>query len=274
MYPFQYSISTADMAPPTAPILLTGTVTDNLRRAAQLGYQAIEVHTRDDAAIDVPEVLDVCAEARIAISAIVTGRLNTEGGCSLISDIPYVSAAAEEGMRRYIDMASRLHTDVIIGWVKGQIPLHGHRRTYTERLARSLQRLGPYAAERSVRLHLEVINRYETNYLSTAQEMMDFLDEYRLENCYAHLDTFHMAIEESDPAEAILRCGARLGYFHAADNTRRYPGSGTLDFAKLLQTLKTIHYSGFVSVECLPIPTGEIAAAQAITYLKGLAEQL
>lgn len=28
MYPFQYSISTADMAPPTAPILLTGTVTD------------------------------------------------------------------------------------------------------------------------------------------------------------------------------------------------------------------------------------------------------
>lgn len=274
MHQFKYSLSTADAAPATAPILLTGDIVNNLKRAADMGYQAIEIHTRNDVDLDVSEVLSACAERQIAISAIVTGRLNTEGKCSLISDIPYVSAAAEAGMFRYIDMAASLHTDLILGWVKGQIPPCGNRRTYTDRLARSLRKLGACAGEKGVRLHMEVINRYETNYLSTAQEMMEFLDTYQLGNCFVHLDTFHMAIEESDLVEAIMCCRGRLGYIHVADNTRHYPGSGTLDFTEILHTLKNIHYNGFISVECLPIPTGEIAAAQAIAHLKRIAEQV
>lgn len=274
MHPFKYSLSTADAAPTTAPILLTGDVAHNLKRAADMGYQAIEMHTRNDVELDVPEILSICAERKISISAIVTGRLNTEGKCSLISDIPYVAAAAEVGMLQYIDMAASLHTDLILGWIKGQIPPSGSRRTYMDRLALSLRRLSVRAEERGVRLHIEVINRYEANYLLTAREMVEFLDAYQLKNCFVHLDTFHMAIEESDPIEAIMCCRERLGYIHVADNTRHYPGSGTLDFMNILRTLKSINYTGFVSVECLPIPTGEIAAAQAIAYLTRIAGQI
>ena len=115
---------------------------------------------------------------------------------------------------------------------------------------------------------IEVINHYETNIFITAKETVDFLCENALDNCYVHLDTYHMGLEEYDPYEAIRLCGKRLGYFHVSDNSRRYPGSGQFDFKRILAVLKEIGYSGFVTVECLPDPDRETAAKKAISHLK------
>lgn len=79
-----------------------------------------------------------------------------------------------------------------------------------------------------------------------------------------------MNISENNPIQSILSCGERLGYFHVADNTREYPGSGTLDFKSYFSALEKINYSGFVSVECLPIPDGQTAAKKALNYLKNV----
>ena len=77
-----------------------------------------------------------------------------------------------------------------------------------------------------------------------------------------------MNIDETDPVQAILRCEGKLGYFHLADNSRRYPGSGQIDFKNIFAALEKIGYQGYLSVECLPYPTGELAACNAIAYLK------
>ena len=52
MKPWKFCISTADEAPKTAPIMLCGDVCDNLKQAAALGFDAIEVHTRETARLD------------------------------------------------------------------------------------------------------------------------------------------------------------------------------------------------------------------------------
>lgn len=274
MNTWKYALSTADTALTTAPILLVGSPEDNLVKAAALGYQAIEIHTRQDAALNFSALERICRETGVAVSAIVTGRLNTEGACSLISAVPYVAAFAESGMRQYIDMAAQLRADIVIGWAKGRMPASGDPASHLDRLARVLRRLAAYAAERGVRLHLEVVNRYEVNFLSTAEGMAAFLRTYQLDNCYVHLDTFHMGIEESDPVEAIACCGDRLGYMHLSDNTRRYPGSGQFDFLRILTALEDVGYQGYLSVECLPEPSGEAAAARALAYLRETHEQL
>ena len=103
---------------------------------------------------------------------------------------------------------------------------------------------------------------------------MEFLEQHELNNCYAHLDAFHMGIDECDPTEAIRRCGKRLGYFHLADNSRRYPGSGCFDFASMLKALEEIGYDGYLSVECLPYPNGEEAAKRALAYMKQLEQSV
>jgi sugar phosphate isomerase/epimerase len=96
---------------------------------------------------------------------------------------------------------------------------------------------------------------------------MEFIEKNKLENCFVHLDTFHMGIDETDPAAAIQLCGKKLGYMHLADNSRCYPGSGQFDFRKILQALDTIEYGGYLSVECLPKPDGITAARYAIKHV-------
>ena len=203
-------------------------------------------------------------------SMVITGRLNTEGMCSLIADEPYIVSATMDGMRQYIDMAHALEADIVIGWVKGNVPKGGKREKYLDRLAKNLRILAAYAKESNVKLNIEVINRYEVNIFTTAEETMSFLEKYQLDNCYAHLDTFHMGIDECDPVKAIRRCKGKLGYFHLADNSREYPGSGQFDFERIFYALDEIGYDGYLSVECLPRPTGEEAAQKAIDYLNGL----
>lgn len=267
---WKFAVSSADEAPATAPILLQGTVEENLRKAAELGYDAIEVHTREDAAFDYDAIRAAYERTGARVSMVITGRLNTEGMCSLAADEPYIVSAAMDGMRQYIDMARKLEADIVIGWVKGNVPKGGRREKYLDRLAKNLRLLAAYGAERNVKLNLEVINRYEVNIFTTAEETVGFLEKYQLDNCYVHLDTFHMGIDECDPVEAIRTARGRLGYFHLADNSRRYPGSGQFDFSRILNALEEIGYDGYLSVECLPYPSGEEAARRALLHLKNL----
>jgi sugar phosphate isomerase/epimerase len=256
----------------TAPILLRGDICDNLAKAASLGFQAIEVHMRETTRLDLPLIRSTILATGVSICNIVTGRLNTEGKVNLIDDIPYISGAAMMGMKQYIEIAADLQADIIVGWVKGNIPAGGIRSRYMERLADRLQELNDFAKHRGVRINIEVINRYEVNVFTTSQELVDFLKMYQLDHCYVHLDTFHMNIDETDPVEAIRSAGARLNYIHLADNSRRYPGSGQLDFAKILSALTEINYGGYLSFECLPYPSGEEAAARGLAFLRSLSD--
>lgn len=265
---WKFALSSADDAPETAPILLRGVPEENLRRAARMGYEAIEVHMRSDAALNYSAIQQASKESGAKICALITGRLYTEGRCSLISNVPYEAEFAERGLMQYADAAGELQADIVIGWAKGPAIPPGSPEAALERLAERLRRIGLYAKERGVRVHLEVINRYEANFLNTAQEMLSFIETYQLDNCYVHLDTFHMNIEEADIVKAIAACGPRLGYIHVADNTRLYPGSGSLDFPAILRALEAAGYKGYVSVECLRGGEGEAAAERAIQYLR------
>lgn len=268
MKDWQFALSSADEAALTAPILLRGDLRNNLIQAAQLGYQAIEIHTRETVLWDYDEIDKVMQKNKVKISAIVTGRLNTEGQVSLIDDIPYVTQSAITGMKQYIELAEQFKTNIVVGWIKGRIPAGRNEKKYLDRLAYHLRILNDHAGERGVKMFLEVINRYETNIFNTAESTMEFLENKKLENCYIHLDTFHMGIDETDPAAAIKLCGNKLGYMHLADNTRNYPGSGQIDFRKIIRTLDEIGYDGYLSVECLPNPDGITAARLAIKNLK------
>jgi sugar phosphate isomerase/epimerase len=55
---------------------------------------------------------------------------------------------------------------------------------------------------------------------------------------------------ESEPIPAIIRStGDRVCHFHANDDTRREPGSGSVDFSLIGRALREIEYPGYVSIE-------------------------
>jgi sugar phosphate isomerase/epimerase len=267
---FKFAVATADSAPVTAPIPLTGDICDNLLKAHKIGYSAIEIHTRENADIDYKKVIDTCEKTNMRIAAVVSGRLYNEKKVTLIDDDLEKVDVAMSGMKQYIDMAEILGTDVILGWLKGILPDVSKADYYKERLANNIGELGSYAKKKGVKILVEAINRYETNYLNTGREVLDFIEKYNLPNTYIHLDTFHMNIEEKDIAETIKACKSKLGYIHFADSNRRYCGAGHTSFKEILQAIQDSQYQGYVSLECLPLPTGEKAAELSLKFLYDL----
>lgn len=274
MNKWRLGISSADNAPETAPILLKGSIYSNLETASSLGFDAIEVHMLDTEKIDYSRINLVCEKYNVKIAMLVTGRLNTVRHLSLLDDDNKVAEQAREGLKHYIDIAARLGCGIVIGWAKGNVPAGKDRSLYIDRLAEHLSVLDEYGHNCNVPINLEVINRYETNIFNTSRETVDFLDKYSLKNCFVHLDTFHMNIEEVNIPDAIRYAGPRLGYFHIADNDRRYIGHGALDFKNIFGILKEISYKKYISLECLPFPNSIAAAQNSKSYIDRLYEEL
>jgi D-psicose/D-tagatose/L-ribulose 3-epimerase len=115
--------------------------------------------------------------------------------------------------------------------------------------AESLKRMADVAAKKDVTLGLEVVNRYESNQLNTAEQALEMLDRIDTPNVVVHLDTYHMNIEETDFMTPVLACGKRLGYVHIGESHRGYLGTGTIDFATFFKALNTIDYQGVITFE-------------------------
>ncbi|NHF72347.1 sugar phosphate isomerase/epimerase family protein [Paracoccus xiamenensis] len=94
----------------------------------------------------------------------------------------------------------------------------------------------------NVDLVLEVVNRFETNLLNTTAQGLKFIEDTGSDHVRLHLDTFHMNIEEANPAGAIRLAGDKLGYFHIGESNRGYLGDGTIPFDRVFDALLDIDY--------------------------------
>jgi len=113
-----------------------------------------------------------------------------------------------------------------------------------------VQRIAERAQELGLRLAIEVLNRYESHLLNTAEEAVHFVEEVGAPNVGLLLDTYHMNIEEAGLGNAIRTAGGHLALFHAADSNRQAVGRGHTDFFNVMQALKSIGYDGSIIVEC------------------------
>jgi D-psicose/D-tagatose/L-ribulose 3-epimerase len=109
--------------------------------------------------------------------------------------------------------------------------------------------IGAEARDAGVMLTLEIVNRFETNLLNTTARGLRFLDECGNPDVTLHLDTFHMQMEEADPAQAIRLAGDRLGYFHIGESNRGYLGCGTIAWEPIFDALLDIGYDRDVVFE-------------------------
>jgi D-psicose/D-tagatose/L-ribulose 3-epimerase len=112
-----------------------------------------------------------------------------------------------------------------------------------------LRRVAEKARASGITVGVEVVNRYETNIVNTAAEVVELLDRIGQPNAFAHLDTYHMNIEEGFVGQAIERCGDRLGYFHVGESHRGYLGTGTVDFTAVFRSLARVGYDGPIAFE-------------------------
>ena len=118
-----------------------------------------------------------------------------------------------------------------------------------ERGVKSVKRMGSVAKELGIDFCLEVVNRFETNILNTAEEGLRYLKDVDCDSVKLLLDTFHMNIEEDNIPDAFRLCGDKLGHIHVGEGNRKLPGQGHLPWEEIGKALNEIGYTKGVVME-------------------------
>ena len=133
-----------------------------------------------------------------------------------------------------------------------------------EVLVGQLTALSQYAADKGAVLGVEPLNRFETSFINTADQVIEVVDRVGNSACGIMLDTFHMNIEEKSLGAAIRKVGPRMVHLHSCENDRGAPGSGNVTWPEVKAAVKDIGYDGPVVIESFTNKVKSIARAAAI----------
>jgi D-psicose/D-tagatose/L-ribulose 3-epimerase len=131
-------------------------------------------------------------------------------------------------------------------------------------VVKNLKEVAKYAEKKGVTIALEPLNRFETDFINTADQGLRMIADVGSPNLVLHLDTFHMNIEEKNQAKAIKKAGKLLGHFHACGSDRGTPGNDHIAWPEIVKALKSIKYEGDVVIESFTTDVKVIARAAAI----------
>jgi hydroxypyruvate isomerase len=110
------------------------------------------------------------------------------------------------------------------------------------------------ASDRGATVLIEPINRPDNGpyLLDTAAAVAEFIAALGRPNVRLLLDCFHAQRAGDDPAGAVARHLAAIGHVQIADSPGRHePGTGEIDFRRLLESLARFGYEGHVGLEYL-----------------------
>lgn len=228
---------------------------------AGLGYKAVELSIRDPEAVKINNLESALKRHQLKLNAIGTGQIFVDDGLSLSSPRNALRIKAVNCVKNHIDIARIFNTQVIIGLARGKSDNQKDQDKQCRRnLIDSFRRLCDYANKNRVIIAVEPINRYEASFLNQAEEAIDFIRIFRCKFIKLMLDTFHMNIEEKNFIDPIIKAKEHLSHFHLADSNRLCPGEGHIDFSRIINALKKIGYTGYLSAEILPLPNFKLSA--------------
>lgn len=193
--------------------------------------------------------------------------VTTSLGLPVDCHMPFNPEGALKYLTAAIELTKELGADTLTG------ALYTHLGTLTRKppteaeiatCASTLKAAAQVADQHGIALGIEAINRYETYMNNTAAQVVDLLDRIDEENVFAHLDTYHMNIEEKGFRGPIELLGDRLRYIHLSESDRGTPGAGNVHWDDVFAGLQSIGYRGRLAMESFVAVNEAIIGATAI----------
>lgn len=234
------------------------------KKAASLGFDALEIFPREPETIDVGRIRTTLVEHSLGLAALGTGAGWVVHKLRLTDPDPAIRERAVEFVSGIARRAGEFGAATIIGSMQGRIDPSTPRCDGMGWLADSIAKIARTAASAGSLLLLEPLNRYETNVLTSVIEAADLLRQWNIANVKLLCDLFHMNIEEPDLGQSLRKADALVGHVHFADSNRRAVGLGHLDLRPVMSALKSIGYDQYLSAEVFPLPDGDFAAKTTI----------
>jgi D-psicose/D-tagatose/L-ribulose 3-epimerase len=170
-------------------------------------------------------------------------------------DLTHAERSARRGAIAYLEQCVDLAAEVgapVVGLVPTAVGRTEALTSYRQEwlfAVEGIRELAFYAGERSVRIAIEAVNRYETCLVNRVEQALALAEESGVEQVGVIADVFHMQIEEIDPVAAVAAAGSRLLALHLADSTRRGLGHGSLDVGPAIESARATGYAGPLVLE-------------------------
>lgn len=138
------------------------------------------------------------------------------------------------------------------------------RAATIDELRENLAPLVSRASDAGVTLAVEPLNRYETSLINTVDQALDALGPLLGPALGLALDTYHLNIEEKNPAEAIRRAGAAIAHVQVCGSDRGAVGADHTDWPEILRALDDADYRGMLGLESFTGENATIAVAASV----------
>lgn len=175
--------------------------------------------------------------------------------------------AAIDYLKVALDKTAEMGAEALSGVVYGGIgertgvpPTQGEY----DNITRAMQAAAKHAKSLGLEIGIEAVNRYENHLVNTGQQVVELIERIGADNVFAHLDTYHMNIEEKGAGNGILACRDHLRYIHLSESDRGTPGYGTCDWDEVYATLAAIGFKGGLAMESFINMPPEIAYGLAV----------
>jgi len=235
--------------------LLPGdTLQEKWEFARAAGYDGIELRGKGDHALEkrLPELRAALADG-VVMPTVCVDMLHFVGAFD-----EELRKDAVRQMKSQLSVIAELgglgaQTPASYGMFSRRLPPFEPPRSEAEDrevLLAGLAELGEHARKEGVTLFLEPLNRYEDHMVNRLEQAADLIRTTGLDSIRIGIDSYHMNIEEADPAAAILAHADVIGHAQVSDSNRFQPGAGHLDWPAWLGALHTIGYDGHLALEC------------------------
>lgn len=226
--------------------------TTAISSTAAAGYDLIELAMMDPEGMTTGSVEHTAA--LLAEHGLTSGvSLGLDDATDVSSDDDAIVAAGRRRLAAALSRTRDVGADYLGGVIFGK--LGRYTAPVTERgyanSVETIAALADQAKESGVTLGLEFCNRYETNVLNTTAQTLSFIEQVGRDNVVAHLDTYHMNIEEVSFTDAVQLAAdaGKLGYVHVGESHRGHLGTGSIPWQEFFAALKAVDYQGTVTFE-------------------------
>ena len=252
----------------TGPWIFWDNLEESMHKAADLGFDAIELFSASGNAIETETLKVLLNQYKLELAAVGTGAGKVVHGLTLTDTNSTIRENAIAFIKEMMEFGAAFNAPAIIGSMQGnavQSDSHGYSIAM---LAEALHVLDQHAASLGVKLIYEPLNRYETNLMNNLDDAAAFIESNKFKNITLLADLFHMNIEEADPVASIQKKIEHIGHVHFADSNRKPVGFGHTAMQPIAKALMEYGYDGYVSAEAFPWPDPDLAAEQTIRSFK------
>lgn len=230
-----------------------------------MGYDAVEIPVEYPEKIDGKKVKEGLQQ--VGLEAVVCGAFGPSR--DLTHDDPAVHQNCFNYIVQCLELCTAWDAKFLAGPMysavgKARMVSPEQRKIEWDRAVRNLYKVCELAHTKGLSIALEPLNRFESDLINTADDVMRLVRDINHPAAKVLLDGFHMGIEEPDLEKAITSVGEKLIHVQVSENYRGTPGTGQTPWHAFKSGLEKINYSGVVSIESFTPEIKELAGAVCI----------